>query len=126
MRNHKGIQGDKMQTILPIIKMVKLGINVLSVIILCIGVVFCARDLFLILIAKIPKSEKISRLQYMKTELGSYVLLGLEVLIVADIIETIINPTIDDIILLAAIITIRTVVSLFLNKEIKEIREAAD
>jgi uncharacterized membrane protein len=61
----------------------------------------------------------------MKTELGSYVLLGLEVLIVADIIETIINPTIDDIILLAAIITIRTVVSLFLNKEIKEIREAA-
>lgn len=113
-----------MSAILPIIAMVKLGINVLSVIILCIGVVFCIRDLLLILIAKIPKTEKISRLQYMKTELGSYVLLGLEVLIVADIIETIINPTIDDIILLAAIITIRTVVSLFLNKEIKEIRES--
>lgn len=113
-----------MTYILPIISMIKLGINVLSVIILCIGILFCIRDLFFILIARIPKAEKISRLQYMKTELGSYVLLGLEVLIVADIIETIINPTIDDIILLAAIITIRTVVSLFLNKEIKEIRES--
>lgn len=50
---------------------------------------------------------------------SSYILLGLEVLISADIIDSILNPTLHDILRLAAIVIIRTVISYFLNKEMK-------
>ena len=106
-----------MEHLIPFFEVVILIINIFSILILCIGVIFCARSLFLILVSKIPKSEKFSRLQHAKTELGSFVLLGLETLIIADIIGTIIRPTLDDIIRLAAIVAIRTVISFFLSKD---------
>ncbi|MHC5373695.1 DUF1622 domain-containing protein [Enterococcus sp. LJL120] len=55
-----------------------------------------------------------------KNKLGSYILLSLEVLIAADIIESVINPTLADIFKLAALVVIRTVISYFLAKEIKD------
>ena len=41
-------------------------------------------------------------------------------LIVADIIDSIAKPTFEDILRLAAIVAIRTVISYFLNKEIRD------
>jgi len=55
----------------------------------------------------------------LRIKLGSYILIGLEVLIVADIIETIINPTIMEVALLGAIVVIRTFISYFLEKELE-------
>ena len=52
--------------------------------------------------------------------LGTYLLLGLEFMVAADIIHTIAKPNIDGLIILGAIVTIRTVISYFLNLEIKE------
>ena len=52
--------------------------------------------------------------------LASYILLSLEVLVVADIIESVIKPTWTDILKLALIIIIRTVISYFLNQEIED------
>ncbi|MCM2139754.1 DUF1622 domain-containing protein [Vagococcus fluvialis] len=51
--------------------------------------------------------------------LGSYVLLSLEVLIASDIIETILNPSIEDILILAGVVVIRTAISYFLGKEME-------
>ncbi|MEA5004091.1 MAG: DUF1622 domain-containing protein, partial [Christensenella sp.] len=61
---------------------------------------------------------RLEKLQDAKNGLSGYVLLSLEILIVADIIETIVKPTLEDIVRLAAIVAIRTVISYFLNKEI--------
>ncbi len=55
-----------------------------------------------------------------KIYLGSYILLSLEVLIASDIIETIMSPTLDDILILAGIVVIRTTISYFLGKEIEQ------
>lgn len=55
----------------------------------------------------------------MKMYLGSYVLLSLEVLIASDIIETILNPPIEDILILAGVVVIRTAISYFLGKEME-------
>ncbi|MDW7667179.1 MAG: DUF1622 domain-containing protein [Bacillota bacterium] len=55
----------------------------------------------------------------LRIKLGSYILIGLEILIVADIIETIINPTIMEVALLGAIVLIRTFISYFLEKELE-------
>lgn len=58
-----------------------------------------------------------SRREALRHQLGSYLLLGLEILISADILRTITHPTLEDIGLLAGIVAIRTVISYFLDKE---------
>lgn len=94
-------------------------LDVLSISIIMVGAVVS----FIKLIQRKNKSEYPSTLyknKYIKAYLGSYILLSLEFLIVADIIESIINPTFQDIIKLALIVLIRTMISYFLNKEISE------
>lgn len=94
-------------------------LDVLSIAIIIIGAVLA----FVKLLHHGSNNEFSSVLQknkYIKAYLGSYILLSLEFLIVADIIETIINPTFQDIIKLGLIVVIRTMISYFLNKEISE------
>lgn len=50
---------------------------------------------------------------------GSYLLLGLEFLIAADIIHTIFTPTLQKLAVLGGIVAIRTVINYFLNLELK-------
>jgi len=58
--------------------------------------------------------------------LGQYLVLGLEFQLAADILSTAVAPTLDDVILLGAIATIRTVLNYFLSKELeRERREVA-
>ena len=55
--------------------------------------------------------------------LGYYLLLGLEFLIAADIIDTLMKPTPQDLLVLGAIIVIRTIISFSLNAELKSERK---
>jgi len=55
---------------------------------------------------------------------GSYLLLGLEFMIAADITRTINEPTYQELIVLGSIVLIRTVIAHFLNKEIQETQAA--
>ena len=52
--------------------------------------------------------------------LGYYLLLGLEFLIAADIIDTLMRPSTQDLIVLGAIVGIRTVISYSLNAELAQ------
>ena len=54
-----------------------------------------------------------------RQELGSHLLLGLEIFIAADIITSVANPTWEKVGLLGAIVAIRTVLSYFLTIELK-------
>jgi len=51
--------------------------------------------------------------------LGYYLLLGLEFLIAADIIDTLMKPRVQDLIVLGAIVLIRTIISYSLNAELR-------
>jgi len=56
--------------------------------------------------------------------LGRYLVLGLEFQLGADILSTAVAPTLDDVILLGAIATIRTALNFFLSQELaRERRE---
>jgi uncharacterized membrane protein len=48
------------------------------------------------------------------------ILFGLEFLIAADVIRTVLNPSIEEILTLGAIVLIRTIMAHFLSKEIEE------
>ena len=69
---------------------------------------------------EVSHADKASVLRTIKNELGAYVLFSLEILIAADIVESIIKPTFEDIGKLAALVVIRTVISYFLGKEIDQ------
>jgi uncharacterized membrane protein len=65
------------------------------------------------------QGEKIGpRREALRHQFGSYLLLGLEILIAADILRTITHPTLQDLALLAGIVVIRTVINFFLDKEL--------
>jgi uncharacterized membrane protein len=52
--------------------------------------------------------------------LGTYILFGLEFMIAGDIIHTFIKPSQEDLIVLATIVAIRTVISYFLGREVDQ------
>jgi len=58
-------------------------------------------------------------MQQVRLELGGYILLSLELLIVADIIRSVISRTMDDLIILAILVLIRTAISFFLGRELE-------
>ncbi|MCK9298222.1 MAG: DUF1622 domain-containing protein [Methanoculleus sp.] len=51
------------------------------------------------------------------------ILIGLEFFVAADVIKTILEPTLQDLTVLGALVAIRTVVSYFLGKEVSELPE---
>lgn len=54
----------------------------------------------------------------LRHQFGNYLLLGLELLIAADVLETIVHPTLREIAILGGIVAIRTVISIFLDREL--------
>jgi uncharacterized membrane protein len=68
----------------------------------------------------IRRNNHLSRL---RIELGKHLALGLEFLVGKDIIESIVEPTWNDLGKLGAIIILRTVITIFLTKELKEVEE---
>ena len=54
---------------------------------------------------------------------GFGLLLGLEFLIASDILKTVVDPTLDELAIFGGVVLVRTVLSVFLNKEIKELAE---
>lgn len=57
----------------------------------------------------------------LRATFGTYLLLGLEFLIASDILKTVLEPTLNELAILGGIVILRTVLSVFLNKEIKEL-----
>lgn len=57
----------------------------------------------------------------LRATLGTYLLLGLEFLIACDILKTVLEPGLDELAILGGVVVLRTVLSVFLNKEIKEL-----
>lgn len=67
---------------------------------------------------RFSRTTQENNLKLFKVELGSALLLGLEVLVLADVIETItVTPTFTSLALLAAIVIVRTAVSWTLTLE---------
>ena len=58
--------------------------------------------------------------EQIRREFTNKILFGLELLIVCDVLITVRKPTANDLILVGAIVVIRTVLGYFLSKEVKE------
>ena len=95
------------------------GIGVLGVLVIVFGVAnglarFVRSELRAARGVNVDEDRK-----HLRHLLGYYLLLGLEFLIAADIIDTLMKPTPQDLLVLGAIIVIRTVISYSLNAELR-------
>ncbi len=59
-------------------------------------------------------------------QLGIYLLLGLEFMVAADIIETVFKPSLEQLGILGGIVVIRTLLNYFLTKELEQIKEEVE
>jgi len=66
-------------------------------------------------------SERIRRLQIVRCGLGIKLVFALELLIISDLLHTVVSRTIDDLMFLATLVLIRTIVAYFLGREIQEV-----
>lgn len=71
-------------------------------------------------------SERIRRLQVVRCGLGIKLVFALELLIISDLLHTVVSRTMDDLMFLAALVLIRTIVAYFLNREIQEVGAEID
>lgn len=78
------------------------------------------RSFFQFLASIIGKQKNLSRI---RIDLGKHLALGLEFFVGKDIIESVVHPTWDDLGKLGAIIVLRTVVTIFLSRELKEVEQ---
>lgn len=102
-----------------IIEYISQGIAFISIAIIVYGTILA----LVCFIKNLVKSSP-SAIRQIRANFGGYLLLGLELLIGADIIKTIVEPTYQELIILAGIVILRTILSVFLNKEIKDIEAA--
>lgn len=99
-----------------IIEYISQGIAFVSIAIIVYGTILAIIQFIRDLIEK-----NTSGIRQIRADFGGYLLLGLELLIGADIIKTIVEPTYQELVILAGIVILRTILSVFLNKEIKDL-----
>jgi uncharacterized membrane protein len=96
------------------------GIGIIGMAIIVWGVVLTVGRVLRLEYSQIKGRVICREREALRHQLGSYLLLGLEFLIAADIIRTVTDPTLEEMAILGGIVAIRTVLSYFLDKEMAE------
>lgn len=100
---------------------IEMVISVISVAVVIYGVVIALIALVKTEFSRFKNKYSVLRVRIIRADLGTYLLLSLELLIAADVIKTILEPGLQELIILGGVVLLRTVLSFFLNKEIQEI-----
>lgn len=103
-----------------IINYISYVVGIIGIIIICWGVLIGTLKLIHLEFRRLKNVNICSSREYLRHHVGSYLLLGLEFLIAADIIRTIFEPTLQELAILGTIVAIRTVINYFLNLELKD------
>jgi uncharacterized membrane protein len=103
-----------------VIDYIAIGIGLIGVAVIVWGVLKSLVEFVIFEARSVFKDETCRQRESTRVRLGSYLLLGLEFLIAADVIQTVRNPELTEIAVLGAIVAIRTVISFFLNRDIEE------
>ena len=101
-----------------IIHITSIIIGIIGVATIVWGVVLSTFRLLKIEIKRFKQKSIYHERETLRHQLGSYLLLGLEFLIAADIIATVTHPTLKALAVLGCIVLIRTVISYFLEREV--------
>jgi uncharacterized membrane protein len=102
-----------------ITELLSFGIALIGIAVIIWGVIMAFVALVQLEIGRFKGMSICSKRDNLRHHLGSYLLLGLEFLVAADVIHTILHPELEKLTVLGGIVVIRTVLSFFLNLEMK-------
>ena len=100
---------------------VEAGIDLFAITVMLIGVLRFVADFVR---AEMAGTRRIGAIDEGRIELGRYILAGLELFIVSDIIETALSLQLLDLVFLGLLVAIRSAISYFLEREVTNIRTA--
>jgi len=100
------------------------GVGVIGVVVILWGVLIAAVATLRVEVANLRHQQLPQVRVRLRQQLGSSLLLGLEFLIAADVVRTVVQPTLEEVAILGGIVAIRTVISYFLHKEMADERLA--
>ena len=98
------------------------GIDLFAILVLLIG---AARFIAGCAVAELAKrgADRVESLNVERVELGRYILAGLELFIVSDVIHTALSLAMQDLVFLGVLVLIRSVISFFLEREIQTLKK---
>lgn len=104
--------------VLEIFDPVAIVISVFGMVIMVWGIIFCFFRFLRSEWQSKKGTQSIDQRENIRVHLGTYLLLGLEFLIAADILHSAHHPELESLYVLGMIVLIRTVISFFLNREL--------
>ncbi|MCT8338091.1 DUF1622 domain-containing protein [Methanoculleus sp. Afa-1] len=89
------------------------------------GALFIVYGAAIAIVELLARETRIRAISYrdIRWKFTTRILIALEFFVAADVIRTILEPTLQDLVILGSLVTIRTVVSYFLGKEVSELPE---
>lgn len=100
-----------------------IAIDVFGVSLLLIGAFKFAANAVRIELDKVRGLACVKRIRANRMELGGYMLAALEFLIISDILHSVLSRKLEDLYFLAVLVVIRTAISYFLGRELKEMEQ---
>ncbi len=107
----------------PVFEWTVVVIELFAIAILLLGLVQFARAFASGEILQRDAHQRSHKLNLGRLTLGRHILSGLEVLIVADLIRTMLDLSLDNIMLLGGLVAIRSLISFFLERELSHLRQ---
>ncbi|SFP04497.1 DUF1622 domain-containing protein [Tranquillimonas alkanivorans] len=122
MSGTEGVLHTELEGVVMALEWVAAGIDLLSILIMLMGAARFVWGVARSEASRVPE-RRVQGLNAERMALGRYILAGLELLIVSDIIHTALSLALGDLVFLGLLVLIRATVSYFLDREIRDIRE---
>lgn len=106
-----------------VVQVIEKVISVISVTVVIYGALLAFIEILKNELSRFTGKFNKHKLRVIRADLGTYLLLGLELLIAADVLKTILDPELHEVAILGAIVVLRILLSFFLDREIKELEK---
>lgn len=122
LESGEGFMESELPILFERLEWIAVAVELVSILIILIGAV---RFSWVLLKGELSRdyAKRTGAIARGRVELGRYILAGLELLIVSDIVHTALTFELKDLLYLGLLVLIRSMISFFLEREIREIRE---
>jgi uncharacterized membrane protein len=111
-----------MEQVTTVLEMIAFAIDLVGIAILIFAALKFIAHFVGFEIKRLHGLECVEGIRNLRLQLGSYILLSLEFIIISDIIQSAISRNLDDILSLGVIVIIRVALSFFLGRELNEVK----
>ncbi|MFD2738579.1 DUF1622 domain-containing protein [Sulfitobacter aestuarii] len=122
MESEGGVLHGQLPWLIEILEILAAVIDLAAILLLLIG---ASRFIIGVAVAELGRKgvERVRRTNRERIELGRYILAGLELFIVSDVIHTALSLRFSDLMFLLMLVVIRSITSYFLERELGQLKQ---